>query len=323
MDIPNDQANKTELARTCIAIVGPTASGKTGFAVELAQKINGQVICMDSATVYRGFDIGTSKPSAADRQKVTHHLVDILDPNEPFSAYHFVQYADEIIDKVHAEGRVPIIVGGTYFYLRALQHGMYPTPVIPAEVIENLEKEFFEDETLNTARMHEELKKKDPKSAEVIHPNDRYRLLRALAILRTTDEKPSELKPQVRSETQRKRIWMKYALLLSRHTLNQNILRRAERMLHDGLVEETKRLMERFPQARPLQSIGYAESCLFLNKKLTEKQLRNEIIEKTRQLAKRQTTWLRSDPEIRYVDFRDLSRVELEVGNLTFALGAE
>jgi tRNA dimethylallyltransferase len=323
MDLANETSENNEPARTCIAIVGPTASGKTGFAVELAQKINGQIICMDSTTVYRGFDIGTSKPTAADRSKVPHHLVDILEPNEPFSAYHFVQFADEIIDKIHAEGRIPIIVGGTYFYLRALQHGMYPTPVIPAEVIENLEKEFFEDETLNTSRMHGELKERDPKAADTIHPNDRYRLLRALATLRTTNEKPSELKPQARSETQRKRIWMKYALLLSRHTLNQNILRRAERMLHEGLVEETRSLKERFPQARPLQSIGYAETCLFLNKKLTEKQLRNEIIEKTRQLAKRQTTWLRSDPEVRYVDFRDLARVQLEVENLRSALEGE
>lgn len=308
--------------RLCIAVIGPTASGKTSFAVELAQKIGGEVVCMDSTTVYRGFDIGSSKPKPQEREKVPHHLIDILDPGEPFSAFHFVQRAEEIICEIQGRDKMPIVVGGTYFYLRALQHGMYSTPVIPAEIIENLEKEFFEDETLNTKRMHAELKAKDPEAGENIHPNDRYRLVRALAIIRTTGERPSQQKPTQISEGQKNRIWMKYALAVSRHVLNQAIVRRTEKMLTEGLLEETRKLQETFPQARPLQSIGYAEACQYLSKKLTEKQLRNEIIEKTRQLAKRQTTWLRSDPEVRYVDFRDVARVALEVENLKFALGS-
>jgi tRNA dimethylallyltransferase len=289
--------------------------------VDLAQKIGGEILCMDSTTVYRGFDVGTSKPSKEDREKVPHHLLDLLAPEEPFSAYHFVQNADELIDEIQGRGKLPIVVGGTYFYLRALQHGMYPTPVIPAEVIEGIEKEFFDDENLNTARMHAELMEKDPQAANAIHPNDRYRLIRALAIVRTTGEQPSSLKPVFRSESQGARVWLKYAMVMSRHALNQNIVRRTERMLRDGLIEETKRIKEQSPQARSLQSIGYTESLLFLNKNLTEKQLRNEIIEKTRQLAKRQITWLRSDPEIRYIDFRDMARVQLEVENLKVALG--
>ena len=307
--------------RLCIAIIGPTASGKTSFAVELAQKIDGEVVCMDSTTVYRGFDIGSSKPKPQDREKVPHHLIDILDPAEPFSAYHFVQHAEEVICAIQSRNKMPIVVGGTYFYLRALQNGMYSMPVITAEAIENLEKEFFEDEILNTKRMHAELRQKDPQAAENIHPNDRYRLVRALAILRTTGELPSQLKPTQVSESQKNRIWMKYAIAVSRHVLNQAIVRRTEKMLAEGLIDETRKLQEACPHARPLQSIGYAEASQFLAKKLTEKQVRNEIIEKTRQLAKRQTTWLRSDPEVRYVDFRDVARVQLEVENLKAALG--
>ncbi len=306
-----------------IAIVGPTASGKTAFATQLAEKVNGEIVCMDSTTVYRGFDIGSAKPTKAEQARIPHHLLDILDPNEPFSAYHFVQHADEIISSIHDRGKLPIIVGGTYFYLRALQFGMYQSPVIPAETIENLEKEYFEDDVLNTTKMHADLKKLDPEAALAIHPNDRYRLVRALSILRTTNERPSQLKIPARSPAQAERLWMKYALCQSRHQLNQAVVNRAERMLQDGLVAETKALLEKSPQARALQSVGYSEAVGFHLKRLTEKQLRNEIIEKTRQLAKRQITWLRSDPEIRYVDFRDLERVQLEIINLQAALGEE
>lgn len=305
----------------CVAIVGPTASGKTAFALELAQKLNGEIVCMDSTTVYRGFDIGSSKPTKEEREKAPHHLLDVCEPTEPFSAFHFVKLASETISEIHQRGKLPIVVGGTYFYLRALQHGMYATTPIPAEFIDNIEREFFEDEVLNTSKMHEELKKKDPEAAANIHPHDRYRLLRAIAILRISKDKPSQLKPELFSEEQGNRYWLKYGMCVSRHALNQAIVRRAEKMITAGLLDETKTLMEKFPQARPLQSIGYAEACQFLSRKITEKQLRNEIIEKTRQLAKRQVTWLRSDPEVRYIDFRDLARVELEVTNLKFAVG--
>src|SRR4051812_1031586 len=125
----------------CIAIVGPTASGKTGFAVELAEKIGGEIISMDSTAVYRGFDIGTAKPTREEQARVPHHLIDLLHPEEPFSAYHFVQHADEKISEIQSRQKVPIVVGGTYFYLRALQHGMYNATVVPAETIESIERE--------------------------------------------------------------------------------------------------------------------------------------------------------------------------------------
>lgn len=303
-----------------IAILGPTASGKTKLAVQLANRLNGEIVCMDSTTVYRGLDIGSSKPSAEEKAGAPHHLLDIASPNEPFSAFHFVQLAEKTVNDIASRGKLPIIVGGTYFYLRALQFGMYELPNIASEVIESLEKEFCEDDKVNTHKMHDELKRKDAKAAENIHPNDKYRLLRALAILRTTKELPSQLKPTPFSDAQKNRLWMKYAVTLSRHALNQAIVNRSEKMLAAGIVEETRKLLEQYPDARCLNSIGYAECKAFLGKKITEKQLRNEIIEKTRQLAKRQVTWLRSDPEVRFIDFRDVDRVCLEVENLTVAL---
>lgn len=303
-----------------LAILGPTASGKTKLAVQLANRLNGEIICIDSTTVYKGLDIGSSKPSAEEKTMATHHLLDIAHPNEPFSAFHFVQLAEKTINEIVSRGKLPMIVGGTYFYLRALQFGMFDLPAIADEVVEALEKEFCEEDKVNTLKMYEELKKKDPASAKTIHPNDKYRLLRALAILRTTKQIPSELKPTPFSESQKDRLWMKYAVTLSRHALNQAIVNRTEKMLAAGIVEETRKLLEQYPDARCLNSIGYAEAKAFLNKKITEKQLRNEIIEKTRQLAKRQVTWLRSDPEVRFVDFRDHDRICLEVENLNFAM---
>lgn len=303
-----------------IAIVGPTASGKTDFALQLALKVGGELVCMDSTTVYRGFDIGSSKPSAREQAMVKHHLLDILDPNDTFSAGNFVKLADECITEIHARGKLPIVVGGTYFYLRALQNGMYQTPVIANEVIEQIEKEYFEEEAINTEKMHSDLKEKDPISAEAIHPNDRYRLVRALAVLRTTQELPSAQKASPLSEAQKTRLWLKYAIAVSRHTLSDWIVRRTDKMIQDGLVEETRKLKGLAPDSRALQSIGYSEASRFLENNLSDKAMRNEVIEKTRQLAKRQITWLRSDPEVRYIDSRDLDRVCLEIENLKFAL---
>jgi tRNA dimethylallyltransferase len=232
-----------------------------------------------------------------------------------------VQLANEVIDEISGRGKLAIVVGGTYFYLKALQHGMYPTQIVSAETIESLESEFFDDETTSAgAKMHKQLAAVDAVAAAQIHPNDRYRLLRALALYRTNGELPSTLQPAPITDSQKNRLWAKYAMILSRHALNQNIVKRTEQMLLGGLLEETRGLLEKYPRARALQSIGYWECVQFLQKRITEKQLRNEIVEKTRQLAKRQTTWLRSDPEIRYIDARDKERVQLEIENLSFAL---
>ena len=304
-----------------VAVVGPTGSGKSAFATELASRLGGEIICMDSTTVYRGFTIGSAKPLPEDRARVPHHLVDILDPDAPFSAYLFVEWASRALSDVHSRGKIPILVGGTYFYLRALQNGMAKEGWIPTETLETLELEFSEDDEIHTGRMHDELSKRDPAAAAKIHKNDKYRLLRALAIARTGVLKPSQLVVTTPLESQ-SRLWIKYSMLVSRHHLTQVITRRTETMLAAGLVQETKNLLEKWPTAKALASIGYQECCRHLRREITEKQLRNEIIEKTRQLAKRQVTWIRSDPEIRFVDSRDIERAQAEIGNLLTALAS-
>lgn len=306
----------------CVAIVGPTASGKTGLGIEYAQKVNGEILCMDSTTVYRGFDIGTSKPTAEQQQTVPHHMLDILNPDEPFSAGHFVDLAENHINEIHQRHHLPIVTGGTYFYLKALQHGMFPTPIIPGEVIDGIEAAFAEEDGINTVAMHKALAQQDPKAAEKIHPNDRYRLVRSLAILQTTGELPSALSPET-PPVNENRIWVKYAVVVPRETLTENIRTRAEQMVELGLVDETRKLREKYPNARALGSIGYSECCQLLDGNITERQLVTEIVEKTRQLAKRQMTWLRSDAEVRFVDLGDLPRMELETANLLEVLRSQ
>lgn len=301
-----------------VAIIGPTASGKTTFAIELAKRIGGEIIGMDSTTVYRGFDVGSSKPTKAEQAIVPHHLIDVLEPEENFSAGRFRELAEVAIADIQSRNKIPLLVGGTYFYLRALQHGMYPLPEIPSEVTESIEREFLEDDSINTAKMHSALAKIDPTSAKNIHQNDKYRIVRALSIHRATGQMPSQLQPALASDQAKDRYWLKYAIGISRHTLGQAIANRTGQMLEQGLVNETKGILETHPNAKALRSIGYHEATEFLMKRLTEKQLRVEIIEKTRQLAKRQVNWLKSDPEVRYVDFRDLDRAELEIKNLSY-----
>jgi tRNA dimethylallyltransferase len=247
-------------------------------------------------------------------------LIDLLEPTAVFSAHDFVKEADRVISEIRAKGKLPLVVGGTYFYLKSLQNGMFAIPPIDPSVIEEIEEE-YENQENASAQMHEKLTQQDPKTAAQIHPNDRYRILRALAILKATGKQPSSLALAPASPEAKNRLWMKYAMVVPRHELTQLITQRTDQMVTQGLIEETKNLMQNYPNARALGSIGYAESVKFLRNEIDQKTLRNEIIEKTRQLAKRQMTWLRSDPEIRFVDRRDKERIALEVANLKFVLG--
>lgn len=302
-----------------LALLGPTASGKTELALKLADALSAEIICLDSTTLYRHFNIGTSKPDPLSRAKIPHHLVDICDPLEPFSAFDFVKRAESTLEEVIGGDKIPILVGGSYFYLKSLQNGLFDVPAVETEVVEEIEREFDPQENPLKA-MHEKLSELDPLTAKKIHPQDRYRMLRALSIIRSTGKLPSTLFLKKPQSQENPRVWVKYAVLKSRHDLTQSIALRTDKMLSQGLIEETKNLLENFPGAKALSSIGYAECVKYLSHQIDLKQLRNEIIEKTRQLAKRQMTWLRSDPEIRFVDERDEKRIIFEINQLKEAL---
>jgi tRNA dimethylallyltransferase len=304
----------------CVAILGPTASGKSAFAMKLAEKIQGEIISLDSVAVYKGFDIGSMKPSEAERQAIPHHLIDVLEASGDFSAFGFVEMAERAIADIESRNRLPFVVGGTYFYLRALEQGMYPDVAVPDAVMEALGEEYLRDENLDTLRMYQDLTTADPLSAMKIHPNDHYRLLRMLAIYRSTGKKPSDLKPRKFQEKFRKRAWMKYVMTISRAALVQRIAARADDMIQRGLIEETRELLQKYPGARPLGAVGYAEAVRFIRGELGTKSLKDAIIDSTRRLARKQTTWLRADPQVRFVDSSDVDRVVLEIGNLTHVL---
>lgn len=305
----------------CIAIVGPTAAGKSSFSVELAKLTNAEIVSLDATAVYRGFDIGAAKPDKQAQAGIVHHMLDIFDPEEECTAFDFISRADQILTEIQSRGKLPLVVGGSNFYLRALQFGMFKTQAVPQTTLDALEQKYIEDERLNTQQMHADLAKADPASAKKIHPNDAYRLIRALSIIETTGTAPSTLQATPISEAQRTRRWIKYSMTVPRHQINSNIVARTDKMLHEGLIEETRQLLSTHPKAKALGSIGYAECQKYIQGELNIKQLKNEIIEKTRQLAKRQFCWVRSDPEMRFISTQDLNRVRLEINNLKFALG--
>jgi tRNA dimethylallyltransferase len=304
--------SKKNSRKLILAILGPTAAGKSDFAVDICKRIGGEILCLDSTTVYKGFDIGSSKPGPEQRSVVPHHLIDALEPEADFSAAEFSKMAFDAIQSIHQRGRIPVLVGGTYFYLRALQHGMYPVSEIPKSVFDTIEKEFAD----NTAAMHSELSQADAEAAQSIHPNDQYRLTRALAIWRSTGKKPSTLKAQSLWPEQKTWLWMKYALLVPRKVLAERIRTRAQAMLNAGWLDEVRALRQAHPTARALGSVGYAQVCQYLDGKLGHDKLIEAIEDATRYLAKKQLTWLRSDPELRFVDPSDIERVEKEVTNL-------
>lgn len=302
-----------------LALLGPTASGKTELALKVAEALSAEILCLDSTTLYRYFNIGTSKPDPLSRKKVPHHLVDICDPLEGFTAFDFVTRAESTVEEIINRHNLPLLVGGSYFYFKSLQNGLFDVPAVDTEVVEKIEYEFEQQENPLKA-MHEELSRLDPSTAKKIHPQDRYRMLRALSIIRFTGKLPSSLTLKKPQPQKNPRIWVKYAVLKSRHDLTQSITVRTDQMLSQGLIEETQQLLKDFPGAKALSSIGYAECVKYLSHQIDLKQLRNEIIEKTRQLAKRQMTWLRSDPEIRFIDERDENRIVFEINQLKEAL---
>ncbi len=303
-----------------LSLLGPTASGKSAFAVRLAERLHGEILNLDSTSVYKAFDVGSSKPEADLLARAPHHLVDALDPSEAFNAARFVEMALKAAEDVLSRGKTPIFVGGTYFYLRAIQHGMYPVPEVSDAFMEELEAEFPEDAPDASVALHAAVAAVDPATAELRHRNDRYRLLRALAIFRVGGKPASTLAPEAPAAT-KDWLWLKYGMAIPRPRLHQRITARTDKMIADGLLEETQKIRDRWPEAPALKSIGYAEALRVLDGTLPKPQMANEIVEKTRQLAKRQMTWLRSDAEIRFVDDRDEERIVTEWTALGAAMG--
>ncbi len=285
-----------------IFLMGPTASGKTAVAVELLQQLPVELISVDSALVYRDMDIGTAKPDTVTLARAPHHLIDIRNPIEAYSAAAFRHDALRLMADITARGKIPLLVGGTMLYFKALREGLSPLPQADAEVRAALSAEIARH---GIAALHKRLSEVDPETAARLAPGDTQRVQRAMEIHLVSGRPMSALLGQ---HTDAALPWRLISIALipdDRAALHQRIAVRFEQMLAAGLVDELRGLREKYPLQRDMTSmrcVGYRQAWEFLEGEIGVAELREKGIAATRQLAKRQLTWLRSTPDVFSVD---------------------
>ncbi|RMG32939.1 MAG: tRNA (adenosine(37)-N6)-dimethylallyltransferase MiaA [Gammaproteobacteria bacterium] len=285
-----------------ILLMGPTASGKTALAMALADHLPVELVSVDSALVYRGMDIGTAKPSREELARYPHRLVDICDPAEAYSAARFRRDALAAMAEITAAGRIPLLVGGTMLYFRALQQGLSPLPASDAATRRILEQELAEK---GLAALHAELAAVDPVSAARIHHNDPQRTLRALEVWRLSGRPLSEWQAAAQGEPMPYRAIKLVRAPRDRQVLHWRIERRFLDMLQAGFEQEVRALIARGdldPELPSMRAVGYRQMWAWLHGEYGREEMIGRAIAATRQLAKRQMTWLRSEPGAIWLD---------------------
>ncbi len=286
-----------------IFLMGPTASGKTGAAVALAAALPVEIISVDSALVYRDMDIGTAKPDAATLQQAPHHLINLIPPTQAYSAANFRQDALGLMADISARGRIPLLVGGTMLYFKALEQGMSGLPEADAQVRMSLDAEAA---AIGWPAMHAKLAGIDALTAARLAPNDSQRIQRALEVHAISGRRLSDLIAEQSSQVLPYQV-LKIALLPSdRQLLHARIAMRFEQMLAAGLVDEVRALLIKYPvltaESTAMRCVGYRQVLHYLAGEIGLEELRDRGVFATRQLAKRQLTWLRSMPQVRALD---------------------
>ncbi|MCO1600231.1 tRNA (adenosine(37)-N6)-dimethylallyltransferase MiaA [Desulfosporosinus nitroreducens] len=295
-----------------VIIIGPTGIGKSALGLALAQKIGGEIISGDSVQVYQKLDIGSAKPSRAELELVPHHLIDFLDPAESFTAAQFKVMATSLIDEIRSRGHVPIVVGGTGLYIRSLLDP-YDFSQQGCEEIRCKWNGFAE--LHGNLLLHEELKKRDPETAEQLHPNDVLRINRALEVFELTGKTISSQRQFKDDQYQTLDPSIVYiGLSAPRNLIYERINQRCVEMLSQGLIEETLSLMREGYSItlKPLQSIGYRHAIWYLKGLVTQPEMLRLLQRDTRHFAKRQLTWFRRDPRISWYDIEVDLNVILE-----------
>jgi tRNA dimethylallyltransferase len=281
-----------------LVILGPTASGKTALSLALAEKFQGEIVNCDSVAMVREFEIGTAKPSAAERGRAPHHLFDVVDPTDFITAGEYARRARGVLQEIKDRGHLPIVVGGTGLYLRALLDGLFPGPQRSEELRDRLRERAG---SRGSAHLHRVLRRLDPAAAEKIHANDTPKLIRAIEVSLTARRPMTEQWKQGRDALQGFRI-LRLGLNPDRELLYTRINQRAARMFEKGLVEETRRLLETYgDSARALTSLGYKQAVQLLQGELTREGAIAAAQQAHRNYAKRQITWFRREPDVQWL----------------------
>ena len=310
MNIIDNETAQSAL-KPLVILVGPTAVGKTAASIGLAKALNGEIISGDSMQIYKGLDIGTAKISKEEMQGVPHHLIDIKEPWESFSAAEFKHLADAAIADIHSRGKLPIIVGGTGFYINGVLYE-YHFGEADTDEVYRARLEQFAAENGNEA-LWNILNEKDPDSAAKLHSNDTKRVIRALEVLHVTGIRASERQNTVDKGTLRYNA-VYIALSLPREILYERINKRAEQMIADGLEQEVRNALDAgvAQNALAMTSLGYRQMIQYLNGEISLERAVELIQRDTRHFAKRQLTWFRHDPNIQWVDKADKSDAQIE-----------
>lgn len=286
-----------------IAVAGPTASGKSDLGLKLAQRLGGEIVCMDSMQIYRRMDIGTAKPTAQERALVPHHMLDVADPTEAYAVADYAVAAEQVIAQILSRGRVPILVGGTGLYLKALMDGL-SLGGAGGDVRLRAELNALADEPGGKERLHARLAAVDPETAARLHPNDRRRVIRAIEVFEQTGVPMSR---QNHAAQDRPFRVLPLALEWPRDLLYARLETRVHRMMEMGLLSEVRALLESgvAPAAQSMQGIGYKELIPAAMGQDDVNRAVWDIIVHTRHYAKRQGTWLRAEPRCVWLDARD------------------
>jgi tRNA dimethylallyltransferase len=293
-----------------LVILGPTASGKTALSIALAEAFQGEIVNCDSVAMYREFDIGTAKPSREERGRVPHHLFDFVDPAQEMTAGEYGRRARQVIAEINSRARLPIVVGGTGLYLRALLEGLFAGPQRSEELRERLRERVS---VHGSEYLHRILRRLDPASAEKIHANDAPKLIRGIEVCLASRQKMSQMWERGRDPLKGFRI-LRLGLDPDRAVLYDRINQRARNMFEAGLVDETEELVQKYgDKARPLTSLGYKQAAQFLHGELRLDQAVQAAQQGHRNYAKRQMTWFRREPEVLWLKgFGDQPEIQEE-----------
>lgn len=296
-------ATASPVLKPLVVLVGPTAIGKSRIAIEVARALGTEIVTADSTQVYRGMNIGTDTPSEADRRAVPHRVIDVVDPDEPFNAGEFRRHALPAIERLHTQGRLPLVVGGTGLYVRALLHGLWAAPPVDRDLRYSLEAEA---RVLGDEAMYQALSRADPDTASRLHPRDTVKVRRALEVYRQTGVRLSQAHQRHRRQARPSFRALVLGLTMERAMLYQRIDQRVDDELEKGLVDETHTLLARGYSRNlvSMKSLGYRQMAGYLEGDYAFDEAVQRLRRDTRRYAKRQMTWFRKEPGLRWVEIQ-------------------